>query len=206
MFFNRYLCRLCYGLDQAWYINRFAEGDLPEYCRRSNFTDPDRLLDKASIEEFRRVKNLYPFKYRLDKQKFIVYANTEDELKKFNDSLAVQHHMRVEAVSLPNAADVAQLTAGEIVTPDSQYAGRLKVYIRDGKYEVDLLATIVDWLEKCAVVDLPEGTKKMLLTRGQYTNRYIYGCYFYITDESAITMLSLMHPKFVRKWHKISVV
>lgn len=204
LFYNQYLCKLAYNLQDARYINRFAAGTIPLETKTSYWANSQRPIDRDSLEDFRKAKSAHKLKFRVDDSTFTVYANTEDELKKFNDSLPVHHRMRVESVSIPDPTQLAQLANGEIVTPDSQRAGKLKVIVRDGKYDVALLKTIVTWLTDSPEVELTASIEKLGLDRYQAYERYIYGCYFYVNDETTITMLNLMHPGFVRKWHKIS--
>ena len=204
LFYNQYLCKLAYSLQDARYINRFVAGTIPLETKTGYWVNTQRPIDRDSLEDFREAKSAHKFKFRVDDTTFTVYANTEDELKKFNDSLPAQHHMRVESVSIPDPKQIAQLTNGEIVIPDSQRAGKFKVIVRDSKYDVALLKTIIAWLANNPEVELTASIEKLCLDRYTFSHRYIYGCYFYVNDEATITMLNLMHPRFVRKWHKIS--
>ena len=204
LFYNQYLGKLAYSLQDARYIKRFAAGAIPLETKSPPWGSKTRPIDRDSLEDFRKAKVQHKVKVRIYEDTFTVYANTEDELKKFNNSLPVQHHMRVETVSLPDPKEIAQLVNGDIVIPDSHRAGKLKVIVRDGKYDAELLKTIIAWLRNDPGVELTASIEKVSLVLRGGSQRYIYGCYFYVDDETTITMLNLMHPTFVRNYHKIS--
>ena len=212
-FFGRYLWRLevraeCSDLVNPVYKDMMAEvakrkvrAQLRNYGGSWRYTNIDRYdkVDFVLLQTIRNIRNTYKdtIKVRCEDPWVQFYARSEDELKVIAQSLSSQE--TIMAVSGPTPGTEAALSDDKIIA-SKKIQHRYKIMLRDGNYNRDVKAQILELLEaQGEEVKIPASLRHGL-TR-DYTG--MWGTFFYANEISVTTMLNLMHPGIVGKIHEV---
>ena len=156
----------------------------------------------SQLEIVRSIKLDYKdnIKVRVEEPWVQFYAETEDELKVIATRFDDVCNSRLVSISVPfNDSQAATLRAGDIiVSKDTGF--EYKVHIRDGLYSPETKAQLLAYFDSLGdEVRLSKGTRKQL----EGPLGYIWGLFFYVKDPKTLTFISLIHPTFIRKIHKL---
>ena len=78
-----------------------------------------------------------------------------------------------------------------------------KVYYIGSHYQFEQKLQLLNYLKNLGEeVQLSKGTKNQL----EGSLQYIWGNFFYVKDPKILTFISLIHPQFIRKIHKLVLV
>ena len=149
-------------------------------------------------------KNVSGIKLRIEEPRVQLYAATEDELV----NLVIDHLQPfvkyLESVAGPaNDESADLLNSGAIIRKiDNGYSH--KVLLRDGRYNADTKASILNYLESLGsdIVKLPQSGRNMLTK----SSAYIWNLYFFTNDPSVLTFLNLIYPGLVLNCHELVIV
>lgn len=216
-FFNRYLCKLVMNVPCARLVSQNGDMTIALASRRRNQRNPNwggswgysnwhqQQLNEAhetQLEIIRSIKHDYKgtIKIRVEEPWVQFYAETEDELKVIATRFDDVCKDRIVSISVPADIEHAiSLKSGDIiVSKDNGY--QYKVHIRDGLYSHDTKSQLLNYFDSLGdEVQLSKGTRKQL----EGSLGYLWGLFFYVKDPKTLTFISLIHPSFIRKIHKL---
>ena len=167
-----------------------------------------RDLDKADIQFLQILrhikKNVAGIKMRIEEPRVQIYAATEDELV----DLVLDHlqpfRKYLETVSGPENDKSAEILDSGAILRKKNIGYTHKVIIRDGRYNPESKASILNYLESLGtnLIKVPQSGLDMLTKKSEY----IWNLYFYTNDPSVLTFLNLIHPGLVLNCHELVVV
>ena len=165
-------------------------------------------LDKADIQFLQVLrhikKNVSGIKMRIEEPRVQIYAATEDELV----DLVLDHlqpfRKYLETVSGPENDKSAEILDSGAILRKKNIGYTHKVLIRDGRYNPESKASILNYLESLGtnLIKVPQSGLDMLTKKSEY----IWNLYFYTNDPSMLTFLNLIHPGLVLNCHELVVV
>ena len=167
-----------------------------------------RDLDKADVQFLQTLrhikKNVAGIKMRIEEPRVQIYAATEDELV----NLVLDHlqpfRKYLETVSGPENTECAEILDSGAILRKKNIGYTHKVLIRDGRYNPESKASILNYLESLGtnLSKVPQSGLDMLTKKSEY----IWNLYFYTNDPSVLTFLNLIHPGLVLNCHELVVV
>ena len=167
-----------------------------------------RDLDKADVQFLQTLrhikKNVAGIKMRIEEPRVQIYAATEDELV----NLVLDHlqpfRKYLETVSGPENTECAEILDSGAILRKKNIGYTHKVLIRDGRYNPESKASILNYLESLGtnLIKVPQSGLDMLTKKSEY----IWNLYFYTNDPSVLTFLNLIHPGLVLNCHELVVV
>lgn len=156
----------------------------------------------GQLEIVRSIKYDYKdtIRIRVEEPWVQFYAETEDELRVIASRFDDDCKSRLLSISVPeDDAHAELLKAGDIITKTDN-GFKYKVFVRDGLYSHESKMQIMNYLDGLGSdMQISKGARKHL--EGPLS--YVWGVYFYINDASAMTFLSLIHPRAIRKIHRL---
>ena len=222
MFFNQYLCRLVIDCpasrlvnskqpDMHWLLRERIES--ARYLNKGGSWRAALLnkdLEKARVDQLENLRSIRidyddTIKFRIEEPNVGIYAESEDELRVVATRISSEYRSNIQSVQFPeNDTQLALLKEGRIIVkPSSKIEYKYKVMFRDGTYTHELKQQILNYIDGLgADAAVSKGTRSMLSK--QYP--YIWGCFAYFNDISALTFLTIICPNIVLKIHERTLV
>jgi hypothetical protein len=214
---RRYFNQYCYKLDIQLHGSsflRYPEVPIEEQVanrkrvnRNINYGGTWRsyvtkmpTVEESKVLEF-LIKNYITvpgtLKFRIEEPTLSVYAEEESELYDF--AMAVirvgKIHQQITRIHRPKSQNHLDLLEQGFTVKQSKYGYTHKVMLREGRYSFAVKQQLHNYLKNLGdEVYLPKHLEEAL--EKPYDS--FWGSYFYTKDLGIITMLSLIHPTFVR--------
>lgn len=217
-FYGQYLCKLVMQVPWARIsqnhndIRNEIEHRKQHNNRRPNYGgswyNHDNLSGEfASINQLTMVREIMTdykstIRTRVEEPWVQFYARNEDDLKVITSRFDEISRSRILSISVPKDAEhAALLKDGDIILKkDNGFA--YKIMVRDGMYQLETKMQLVNYLDSLGDdIQLSPGSRRQLVSSMKYT----WGVFFYVKDPQLVTFLSLIHPRLIRKIHKLTV-
>ena len=212
-FFNRY----CYKLDLEIHGSAFLRyPEVPildqiehrkKVNRRINFAGTWRNYisqtpDKEDIKALSCLLDNYitcpaELKFRIEEPTVSVYAESEEDLYQLAHLLyrTVKNNRHIKRIHRPKTQEHLDLLEQGFTVKQNKKGYRYKVLLREGRYNLAVKQQLLNYLRNLNQdVLLPRHLEEAL--EKPYDS--FWGSYFYSNDLGIVTMISLIHPNFVR--------
>jgi len=168
--------------------------------KRPYFYNDVRKYDNVNYTLLASIKTIKEslgdtIKIRVESDRMQFYAGSESELKQI--AAILSDTTCIEAITGPRAGTEQLLSSNAIIAPKIPF--KYKILLRDGSYNVELKAQILNLLESQEDVKITAGLRHNL--KRPFPS--IWGAFFYANDLGITTMLNLMSPGIVGKIHEV---
>lgn len=170
----------------------------------SRFTDQVNEADEFQLDILRSIKNGYSsrIKMRIEEPWVQIYAEDLQTLQDIADRFPAYLHDKFLSISIPDSLESQRLLEeGKIlVKPSNKIEYKYKVFLRDGPYTADIKRAAWQFLTNLGDdARMSPATSRMLLNE----HNFIWGCFLYVNDPAVLTMLSIISPGMVGKFHEL---
>lgn len=136
-------------------------------------------------------------KFRIEEPTLSVYA--DDEMDLYTLALNLYKHTRnsrqIKKIFRPKSDDHLDLLQQGYTVKQNKFGYPYKIMLREGRYSTETKTQLHNYLKNLGdLVHLPRHLVEAL--EKPYDS--FWGSYFYSKDTSILTMLSLIHPNFIR--------
>jgi hypothetical protein len=129
-----------------------------------------------------------------------IYTETEQDLLDILSDIEPEFRSSIISVAGPSNEKDAKLLKQNVILIKKSHEYTHKVFIRDGRYNIDVLHTMLDYLDSLEdQVKVHRGTRDQI----NRSNGYIWNCWFYTKDPDIVTFIQLMDPNLVRNIHPL---
>jgi hypothetical protein len=145
------------------------------------------------------IKNKKKIRHRIEYDSLSIFVETKEELDELVSGLKPDC---VKAAFMPTDENqLSKLIANTIYLKNPKF--KFKVKITDGYYESDEKAQLTQYINNYPAEAFKFSSQLgyRLFSDGPY-NRYLGG-YFYVNDDSVLTFLRMINPRFVKRIHPI---
>lgn len=209
-FFNQYYYKLEIHVTGSSFLRHPDEPIDQQIATRNRMVNVNyggswrRGFQSPNLEEIRLLERIKLFKakyedqlkFRIEEPNLQVYAEDEDILYKFAQAICDADNSHLTTISRPKTDKILSLLKqGYTVTKkDMEYP--FKVMVREGRYSKDIKEQLLKYLQ--GIGDDQAYLPPHFVESMSKTYESVWNIYFYVRDRSLLTMISLIHPGFVR--------
>lgn len=171
----------------------------PERYKKPSFNDLELLNRLRDVRAEILERNNEDIKIRIEDPHMQFYSVDEKLLQnlanKIFAGIGFEASSYITSITLPaSQQDLNLLTQGFVLKNNATFPFRIN--LRDGRYSESIRESLLKYLDSLGdEVEVPQNTRRQLeRSRGDF----VWGGYFYCTDENIRIMISMIQPRLIR--------